>query len=638
MILPPTTIASTEEIAHSISVRSPPFPGRVRGILFPTGAPDLVWVTVPTDKVSSQSTIADVVFRPWISFNAPEELINIDLDACALCVDLLPGRNPIPLKRAFCLYAIFWSPDVYGAVVRHTADLGGFEDMDEGDVKKVRFIVKRTIRDWARLTEPYIYTSRSIDLLLLLPCDLKDAIVGGVHLTRWPVRSYSCLLTVCAFTLPVFIQLDLPSGVTGRVWDPTWDAAVDIVQPQLIMNFASTCLDWRLQKQLSLLDLGNVPFSKDGPWVDLFDALDPQAIFMVGLRDPRLWRIVMEYVRLSARPIGAFTGRVPLASSYPRRVLIGSLPVELALEIASHLVLRDRTCLGATSVFWSRVAAIALQYAVRDLLAVFGLCHADIQFVQSITECLLAGPAAEYLMCHVPAELCPDSIRRVNFYCPQGTYDWVKDYFMTCAGARVVVWAMEFDDGPMCGSTRTCVLELRPGKTVKLFQSATDSAMSPLACSPYTPAVGALSHRTFWHGHPRSTSDMVLFPNQAYVHVSDATSRYFSMPAALDYSRLGYNLMHYYEAPHSCGSDPVCPHTVRSSGDRGCMRLSLSTAPFPDRLPESDTQLRWFLGARPCVMAANAALTSSRFGVPDPQYHAWTLRWRGLVAAANLLA
>ncbi|KAJ6460672.1 hypothetical protein C8R47DRAFT_1226172 [Mycena vitilis] len=428
------------------------------------------------------------------------------------------------------------------------------------------------------------------------------------------------------------------NGVLDGVWDPTWDAAMDVAYPPLNLSYPSTFLGLLGEREVRNLDNHHVPFDPDGPWMPIFTSLSLQQLFILGIRSPSIWEVVMEYVVSSTGPTPA-TRKLPVFGPLPHYPLmfIGSLPVELCLEIASHLVMLDRARLGATSVFWRDICFSALQCSARDVVSTFELRYADIQFMQAVTSSLLAGACTEYLMGHVPSELYVDTVDRLQFYCPNGTFDWVREYFLTCTSATMSRWAIEPDDGAMNGASRTCLLDTPNGKMVKLFQSSTQSAMGPLACSQYTISIGALSHVTFWHGHPRSTVDKIILPNQPYVDVSHSFGRSYAMAFISGFCERGYTLSQHYPRKHVCGRDASCPHTLRHSTDNGCLSVSLATVPFPETFGNSRDQLRWFLGARPCSIADPSVLTSSAFGTPDPKYHVWTLRWRALVRAAQSL-
>ncbi|KAJ7891179.1 hypothetical protein B0H13DRAFT_2340667 [Mycena leptocephala] len=384
------------------------------------------------------------------------------------------------------------------------------------------------------------------------------------------------------------------NGIIDGAWDPTWDAAEDIVNPSLSLNFPDTSMNRPLEDRI--MRLYGTPYDAKGSWPAVLNGLDATTLLKLASR-----------ARANAIPV-----TIP-AVQFPPIVQLDSLPIELCLEVASHLKLIDRISLGKTSRFWRNISSRALQSAVRDILSTFDLCHMDVQFMQCVTLCILAGPAVEYLMNGVPSELRLHS---------------VTQFFLSSTSLRWRVWDTEYEDGPINGTNRTCILESASGKVVKLFQSTTDNPMGPLACFPYTPLVGCATHAGLWHGHPRATLDMLAMPNQPYIDVSDPASRRHSMNLVTWFTNLGYVLQAHCDSLHRCGIDSLCPNTIRSSSDSGCAFMPFATTPFNGRFGNLEHLFSWFFARRPCV----APLIQ-----PDPKYHAWMLRWHGLVHGARSL-
>ncbi|KAJ6518260.1 hypothetical protein C8R47DRAFT_1062793 [Mycena vitilis] len=166
MFQPRTTTVDAEAIEQAILGQAVTFAGLVRGMVFATDAAHPVWATVPTNARPGISNVTDVVYQPWLSWGAPANLSEIDIERCTADVERLPGRNPLELKNGFCIFvaeqngalqqpvngqlshlidrADAWRGNVL--VLRRTAGRHGFEDMEDTDAKKVVFIVKRTCK------------------------------------------------------------------------------------------------------------------------------------------------------------------------------------------------------------------------------------------------------------------------------------------------------------------------------------------------------------------------------------------------------------------------------------------------------------------------------------------------------------
>jgi hypothetical protein len=365
--------------------------------------------------------------------------------------------------------------------------------------------------------------------------------------------------------------------------------------------------------------LYGTPYDAKGYWPAILNGLDAATLLKLASRARTLSRVVMDHVRLTFGPglnsaciscylhfllvtccFSGIPSTVP-ALHFPSNAPIDILPIELCLEVASHLKLVDRISLGKTSRFWRNMSSRALQSAVRDILSTFDLCHMDVQFMQCVTSCVLAGPAIEYLMNGIPSELQLHSVERLHFYSPADSHDFAKDFFLSSTSLRWRVWDTEYQDGPINGTNRTCILQSASGKVVKLFQSTTDNPMGPLACFPYTPLVGCATHAGLWHGHPRQTLNMFAMPNQPYIDVSDPSSRRHSMNLVSWFTNLGYALQVHCDSRHQCGTDALCPNTIRSSSDSGCAFLPFATTPFNGRYKTREELFSWFFARRPCT-------------------------------------
>ncbi|KAJ6460671.1 hypothetical protein C8R47DRAFT_1226171 [Mycena vitilis] len=134
-------------------------------------ADDIAWVAVSTLASPSRSTVQDVVYQPWLFPGVPEHMEMFSFDRCTIRVEFLPGRDPIKLANAISILTVEqlsnvrlpfnnlvgdmlgngdgWHGNVL--VLRHIFDGDGFEDIADEDVRRIKFIVKRVVGDWARL-------------------------------------------------------------------------------------------------------------------------------------------------------------------------------------------------------------------------------------------------------------------------------------------------------------------------------------------------------------------------------------------------------------------------------------------------------------------------------------------------------
>ncbi|KAJ7177015.1 hypothetical protein C8R46DRAFT_1213576 [Mycena filopes] len=300
-------------------------------------------------------------------------------------------------------------------------------------------------------------------------------------------------------------------------WNPAYDAALDLPGAFTELGFPGTpasdaasddlAVSWPGGLETDLSILAGVSYSADPYWARVLEDVSLFHLLLLGYRSDFLWRAIKDHIR--ANRVYA-SPRVECLERDGRAVGLSTIPDELAGNILSRLRLLDRIRFGQTSRRNRFLAGQALEDVMRDHLAVFGLCFADVRFMQTATMSTLAGKTLDWVMHGVPCELDAYDQDALTFYTPADTFHAVVSFFNERTAFNLPV-STDLHRRLM-GVVGSVVLKNTRGQSVKVIRSATSSALDILPNMKYTPHVGAITHLGLWHGHPDATFTMTALP------------------------------------------------------------------------------------------------------------------------------
>ncbi|KAJ7168781.1 hypothetical protein C8R46DRAFT_1218173 [Mycena filopes] len=337
-------------------------------------------------------------------------------------------------------------------------------------------------------------------------------------------------------------------------------------------------------------DLTGCPY--DPRWGEVLEKLNPGVLFHLALRSQALFDVVMTHVRVRQPPTG-LRDEVRGGGSSDR---LSRLPVDVLAYMVSYLPLGPRRNLARTSRKFFALAARELQASVSALHRHFGLCYAEVWFMQAATSSILAGqvkPRLFDLSCDVDG---------LDFYAPDYAFDWVVRFF--CFATRPAPREGELKAGWGVNSTATFIR--RRGSafdTVRVLQSCSDSALDVIPYMPFSHMFGAVTAYGVWLAYPESAARGHSFANKDTVSASD---RYITR-LLTSYSK---QFRFVFELDGICGAEPECPATPRSTVDAGCVNIFFPALPMgiavtPATAYPVDSVMLWSLQGVSCQQGAN---------------------------------
>jgi hypothetical protein len=282
--------------------------------------------------------------------------------------------------------------------------------------------------------------------------------------------------------------------------------------------------------------------------------------------------------------------------------MLSKLPLELFPFIFADLTFADRISLSCSSKKLRAVCAQENQAIVSRLLRKFGLCPANIRFMQSATRSTISGVAI--------AHLINDSIspHTLEFHAPSSMYSWVLRFFALVSPYH------GWPKNDVHGNDRVAHITrfLRPSaEVIYVMKSRTDSAIDIVSHAPFTNMFLAVTHYGIWLGYPKTTLCGLSFPSRDVIHFGHPRTLHQMKSVLLDYVD-AFRFQFSLRRPHTCGLTFECPVTPRTTIDDGCLHLFFPGTPFsgnsdPTSVYLTDTALSWSLDARGCGLGMRTA-------------------------------
>ncbi|KAJ7780001.1 hypothetical protein B0H16DRAFT_1711225 [Mycena metata] len=393
--------------------------------------------------------------------------------------------------------------------------------------------------------------------MLALTSLIGDRTIDGA------VTSSSSLRFVLATSQWVCKDMDQPcffdySRFGGTEYEQDWE------EPLLsVYNYASIRV---LQGQ---------PY--DASWQAVLSTINPVSLYKLLLTSETMFELVMAHVR-AVQPSSGSHDEHLVGSAQDR---LSSLPNELLCVILARLNLVTRLSLHRTCKKLAALCARELQAGVARVLTSFGLCHAEIRFMQSATMAAIGGHCIPHLV-HYKAlpefftlltglEATPLLLN--NLYVPEG-YDDCADF------------------GAAANTPRS----------IRVVRSITNSALDSITYSPFSHLFGAVTHLGLWLAYPDSSINKVTMPNRECIDFDDPATE-DRVISSFEHFSGQFTLDFCLSKPHSCGSAWDCPTTARSTADAGCLSLFFPSLPSgwsskPDTVYPTWSCMPWTLGDR----------------------------------------
>lgn len=257
--------------------------------------------------------------------------------------------------------------------------------------------------------------------------------------------------------------------------------------------------------------------------------------------------------------------------------------------------------LSRTSRKFGALVTRELQAGVNRILVRFGLCPAEIRFMQSATMTVLCGQCIPYLLDYSSRPY------HLEFCAPRATYHSVLRFFTFATGydgfekfLNNLNYPEGFDDSMKFAASNENT------EFVRVARSITDSALDSVTYSPFSHLFGAITHYGAWFGYPRTSMASVTMPNRECIDFEDPETE-DRLLACSDHFESHFSLRFHLDNVHRCGFSWECPMTARSTADRGCLSLFFSSLPMgsterPDTAYPTVSAMSWSLGGRVCPL------------------------------------
>ncbi|KAJ7819538.1 hypothetical protein B0H13DRAFT_1921714 [Mycena leptocephala] len=351
-----------------------------------------------------------------------------------------------------------------------------------------------------------------------------------------------------------------------------------------------------LYNEVAIVMMNGRPY--DETWDHILSTLDVLTLFKVALRSSRMFEVVAAYVQAHTLPAyNKNEYRTGAAGD-----VISKLSLELFPIIFAHLTFADRIRLSCSSKKLRAVCARENQATVSRLLRKFGLCPADIRFMQSATRSTISGVAIAHL---IHDDIFPHTL---EFHVPSSTYSWVLRFFALVSPYHGWPKNDVHDNDGVAHITKF----LRPSsEAVYVMKSRTDSALDIIPHAPFTNMFLAVTHYGMWLGYPKTTLSGLSFPSRDMIHFGDPHTPHRMKSVLLNYVD-AFRFQFALRRPHTCGLTFECPVTPRTTVDDGCLNLFFPGTPFgrnsdPASVYPTDTALSWSLDARGCGLGMSRA-------------------------------
>ncbi|KAJ7019068.1 hypothetical protein C8F04DRAFT_1276711 [Mycena alexandri] len=271
----------------------------------------------------------------------------------------------------------------------------------------------------------------------------------------------------------------------------------------------------------------------DEHWRAVLSTMNVVSLYRLSLTSRASFSVVMAHVRAAQPPSGSVDESEDFSVDIMDRQLttilgiypdlaggpsdsLSQLPVELFGLILPNLNRTDRTALSLASRKFSALVCRELQAGVNRVLARFGLCHAEIRFMQSATMTVICGQCISHLLDY---NVQPETL---EFRSPKVTYHSVLRFFAFstgCDGFPALFNNLNIPEG-YNDSTKFAG---SPTSTnfIRVARSITNSALDGVTYSPFSHLFGAVTHYGVWFAYPETSMTNVTLPNKNCIDFDD---------------------------------------------------------------------------------------------------------------------
>ncbi|KAJ7754892.1 hypothetical protein B0H16DRAFT_1722595 [Mycena metata] len=354
---------------------------------------------------------------------------------------------------------------------------------------------------------------------------------------------------------------------------------VDLAEPQLsVYNYAAVCI------------YEGRPY--DEHWAAVLSTIDVVSLFKLALWSQELFKVVMAHVKAQQPSYGHCLQN---GGGSPDDRL-SSLPAELFAIILPNLILRDRLALSLTSRKLRALCARELQACVKDVLAEFGLKHAEIRFMQTATHAVLCGQSIPNLIDYT------FDLTHLDFVAPDITYKSVVRFMELATGVEPVEPIFNNLYAPDGTNESVKFVDIDGEQFVRVARSLTSNALDSVTYSPFSHLIGAVTHYGLWLAYSKTSTVGVTMPNRDCLDFADASTddrivKNFEMLRT--HFKIDFKLQQF----HQCGRTWECPMTPRTTVDGGCLSLFFPNLPMgqviqPTNAYPAESTMSWSLGGR----------------------------------------
>ncbi|KAJ7699763.1 hypothetical protein B0H16DRAFT_1484095 [Mycena metata] len=337
----------------------------------------------------------------------------------------------------------------------------------------------------------------------------------------------------------------------------------------------------------------------DASWQAVLSTINPVSLYKLSLTSETMFALIMAHVR-AVQPASGSSDEHLAGSPQDR---LSSLPNEVLSLVLARLNLAARLSLHRTCRKMAALCGRELQAGVSRVLTRFGLCHAEIRFMQSTTMAAIGGHCIPHM---VDYESLPEQL---IFYAPNVSYQSVLRFFTLSTGREATPLLLNnlylpegYDD---CADFEAAG---NPSRSFRVVRSITNSALDSITYSPFTHLFGAVTHLGLWLGYPDSSINGVTMPNRDCIDFEDPATE-DRVISSFEHFNARFSLEFHLNEPHQCGYAWGCPTTPRSTADAGCLSLFFPALPSgtsfkPDTVYPTPSCMPWTLGSRACPQGA----------------------------------
>ncbi|KAJ7893234.1 hypothetical protein B0H13DRAFT_1886480 [Mycena leptocephala] len=283
---------------------------------------------------------------------------------------------------------------------------------------------------------------------------------------------------------------------------------------------------------------------------------------------------------------------------------LGDLPADVGLKIMGCLPLADRFRLTIASPPMMDLVSTALRSTATLLLWRFKLRFADVRLLLTATVSLISGSTVAALACPEPTFAPGD----LDFFTPSGRGRLVVDFLASAAAYTVTKELEEYKNAIAIGRMWTLH---RGDVKINVIESLTSNPFHAVLNFHLTGVI--------------ATPVKLPIPHLVPAHIN-------TWKVLHKYMDRGFTIaLNEYPKPHTCGTDPNCPVTLRTTDDKGCLYVPFPPWPYGDDV-ESHPPLCWSLGRTGCPQGILSRNGSTMSLATQDTHSVWHVLMRNYIA------